>query len=304
MQHLRFGVSIFQQVSWPTLVKRWRYAEELGFDTAWMPDHLVHPKQPEGPWLDAWTLLAGIATQTERIRIGTMVTNVHIRNPLLLLKEAVTVDHISNGRLELALGSGNSTASYRAGGIAPGGMVERERRFAETVDIVDRLLRGEEVSRQTRYHQLTGAVLRPGPVQQPRPGLTIGGRRPAALKLAAQYADAWNMFVWPFGLPAQVARDQARQASEQLSEYAVALGREPNQIVRSIVAGVAQDPLWSSLDAFHDFIGRYREIGFTEFIFLYPPEEFGRPGTVQPGIFERVALEVLPALRTPAPAHA
>src|SRR5437870_3827633 len=111
-----------------------------------MPDHLVHPRQPGRPWLEAWTLLAGLAARTERIRIGTMVTNVVLRNPVLLLTEAVTVDHISAGRLELALGSGNAAASYAAAGIDAGDAAERERRFAEAVEIADQLLRGEAVT--------------------------------------------------------------------------------------------------------------------------------------------------------------
>src|SRR5215212_4486517 len=90
-EQLRFGVSTLQHVPWPTMVERWQRAEALGFDSAWMPDHLVHPRQSGGSWHEAWTLLAGLAARTERIRIGTMVTNVLFRNPLLLLKEAVTV---------------------------------------------------------------------------------------------------------------------------------------------------------------------------------------------------------------------
>lgn len=296
-QQLRFGISTLQQIPWPTLVERWRHAEALGFDSAWMPDHLVHPRQPAQPWLEAWTLLSALATQTSRIHCGTMVTNVLFRSPVLLAKEALTIDHISGGRLELALGSGNGATSYPAAGIEASGPAERERRLAEAVEVLDRLLRGEETTYHGQYYQVNDALMRPGPVQRPRPRLTIGGRRPATLKVAAQYADAWNMFVWPFGLPGPAAQEQARVASEQLSECAVALGRDPAQITRSIVAGVAQDSLWASLDAFHDFIGRYRNIGFTEFIFLYPPEEFSRPGSVQPGLFERVAHEELPRLR-------
>src|SRR5215217_6171424 len=130
---LQFGVSVLQQEPWPTMLERWQRAEEFGFDSAWMPDHLVHPRQPEGEWHEAWTLLAALAARTQRIQIGTMVTNILLRNPLLLLKGVVTVDHISNGRVELALGSGNAHSSYAAAGIDPGEIDERERSFAQAV---------------------------------------------------------------------------------------------------------------------------------------------------------------------------
>ena len=105
-RQLRFGIVTVQvDVSWEKMVERWRYIEELGFDCAWVVDEFVYLNQPSAPFLEAWTLLAGLATQTTRIRIGTMVTAIPFRNPAFLARQALTVDHLSHGRLELGLGS-------------------------------------------------------------------------------------------------------------------------------------------------------------------------------------------------------
>src|SRR5712692_5166893 len=98
-----FGICTDQNMAWEKNVERWQWFEQLGFESAWVCDHLVQPTRPQGPYLEAWTLLAGLAARTEKIRIGVLVTSNTFRHPSVLARMAVTVDQISNGRLEVGL---------------------------------------------------------------------------------------------------------------------------------------------------------------------------------------------------------
>src|SRR5450759_2669072 len=100
MNHpLRFGIITLQDLTWPTLVEHWQHIESLGYDSVWVADHFVNPHHLEDNWFDGWTLLAALATQTSTIHIGTLVTNIIYRNPALIARQALTLDHISQGRL-------------------------------------------------------------------------------------------------------------------------------------------------------------------------------------------------------------
>jgi alkanesulfonate monooxygenase SsuD/methylene tetrahydromethanopterin reductase-like flavin-dependent oxidoreductase (luciferase family) len=289
-QRLRFGITTRQDLSWPDLVKRWQYIEELGFDTVWLPDHIVSVFDPSQPMMEGWTLLSALATQTTRIRIGLHVTNILFRNPVLLAKQVVTVDHISNGRLELALGSGNAAPSYAIAGIAAGTVTERVDRLAEVTEIVDRLLRNDVTTYEGRYYQVKEAMMRPPPVQKPRPPLTIAAHRKSAMKIAAAFADTWDSF-GGFGLTSSECLPLTRERSQRLDDCCVSVGRDPSTIARSFFAGLVVDSPWSSVQAFRDLVGRYREIRVSEFNFRWPQGK-------DLAVFERVAHEVIPSLRT------
>src|ERR671936_2046784 len=133
---MRFGIVTDQNLPWPSMVERWQLFERLGFDSAWDCDHLIQPSRPTGPYYEAWTLLAGLAACTERIRIGVLVSANTFRHPALLAKQAVTVDHVSNGRLDLGLGAGWYTAEHRMFGLEFPGPAELVERFGEAVAVV------------------------------------------------------------------------------------------------------------------------------------------------------------------------
>src|SRR5215472_6270481 len=287
-QRVRFGLCTDQNLSWDETLERWRLFERLGFDSAWDCDHYVQPSRPDGPYLESWTLLAALAARTERIRVGVLVSSNTFRHPALLAKEAVTVDHISGGRLELGLGAGWYEPEHRMYGIDFPPPRELVDRFEEAVLVVDGLFRNERFSFDGRHYRLTDATFRPGPAQRPRPPLTLGAHGPRMLRIVARHADAWNSF----GTTAQI-----RERNQILDEACAEIGRDPKEIVRSLYYWVARtdgDP-WSSTDAFEDVVGRYREAGIEEFIVDHPRDD-------QLGVLERVAADVLPRLRAEAAA--
>ena len=180
-QPLRIGLCTDQNMPWEKTVERWQHFERLGFDSVWDCDHYVQPSRPTGPYYEGWTLLAGLAARTERIRIGVLVSCNTFRHPALLAKEAATVDHISNGRLELGLGAGWYVPEHEMFGIPFPAPAELVGRFREAVEIVDHLMRNE-------VHDLRRAVL---PIEGCRlPPASDPAAAPAAHPRRARAADA------------------------------------------------------------------------------------------------------------------
>ena len=297
-QELRFGILILPDTPWPEVLERTERYETAGLDSVWVADHFVHYANPTGPWLECWTLLAGLATRTSRIRLGPLVSHGIYRNPAVLARQAMTVDRLSGGRLELGLGTGASDHDWRiACGQEPWPFAERVERFGEAVEIVDRLLRGETTTYHGRYYRVADATLQPGPSQRPRPPLTVAASGARMVSLAARYADVWitegnYRELWGRTATAVDVLRLTRERGQLLSEEAAALGREPGAIRRAFLAGFSPglEAPWASVDALQDFIGRYREIGCSVFVL---PE----PNVGQTALFERIAQDVIPALR-------
>jgi F420-dependent oxidoreductase-like protein len=224
---VRFGIDIAQQrIDWDDLVARARFAEDLGFDGAWGFDHFV-PMYGEGPGncFEGMTTLAALASATARIRLGLLVTGATYRHPSVLAAEAVTVDHASHGRLELALGAAWFEAEHRQLGIEFPPVGERFDRLEDTLEILTRLFTGQVVDYRGHAFHLEAAQLRPVPVQQPRPPLWIGGSGPRrTLPLVARFADMWHCFEQP---------DRVRKLSALVDRMAEEAGRDPASIGRA-----------------------------------------------------------------------
>ncbi len=289
-EQVRFGIyPALHNLPWPTMVERWKFVEAAGFDSAWVGDHLYNPFRPQEPFFDGWSLLAGLATQTTRIRLGTLVTNIIFRHPTLIAKQALTLDHISSGRLELGIGAGVFPSDHAAMGTEVWTPAERVGRFREVVEIVDRLLRREGTDYHGRYYQVEGMTMEPGPVQRPRPPLTLAANGRSMIKIAAAYADSWS--TWGgFGLTAEELFARTQERIKWLDEFCAQAGRNSREMVRSFLVYRPLDP-WVSSVAFSDIIGRYQDIGFNEFILYWPRE--GEPR----GNFERIVTETLPEVR-------
>jgi alkanesulfonate monooxygenase SsuD/methylene tetrahydromethanopterin reductase-like flavin-dependent oxidoreductase (luciferase family) len=286
---LRFLCQMIPVRPWDELLRRYQHVEGLGFDLAGVADHFVHWAGERTPWLEAWTMLAALAAQTTRIRLATWVTQIPLRNPALLARQALTVDHISNGRLEVGLGIGLTTdPSIPMMGLPNWGYPERIARFKEYVEIVDRLLSNEVTTYEGKYYQVSEAMMDPRPIQKPRPPMVIAANGPVMLKRAAELADNWNSVGYNEGFEEQLAR--LRERIRLIDRHCVAIGRDPASLRRSYLV-LDSAPYCGSTAAFADAMQRLIDLGISEIGIGYPryPEQLP--------VFERIARETIPTLK-------
>jgi alkanesulfonate monooxygenase SsuD/methylene tetrahydromethanopterin reductase-like flavin-dependent oxidoreductase (luciferase family) len=234
MPGMRFGLDIGQQrLEFDEVVDRTRFAETLGFDGAWGFDHFV-PMYGEGPGncFEGMTTLAALALATTRIRLFLLVTGVTYRHPSLLAAQAMTVDHASHGRLELAMGAAWYEPEHRQLGMEfpPTGV--RFDWLEDQLEIFKRLFTGEVVSYQGHRFNLDNAQMRPVPVQRPHPPIWIGGSgRRRTLPLTARYADVWHTG----------PRLEYADLSAELDRQCQAIGRDPASILRASSLSLSPD---------------------------------------------------------------
>jgi alkanesulfonate monooxygenase SsuD/methylene tetrahydromethanopterin reductase-like flavin-dependent oxidoreductase (luciferase family) len=285
----RFGLFMSQaNKPWSQVLDEFLMAESLGFDHAWLVDHLVDTDgPPENGSLEGWTLLAAIAARTSRIRLGVLVSSNTFRNPALLLKEAVTVDHISGGRLILGLGTGWHEDEHRRFGIDLPEPRERVARFEEAVQVITSLMGQERTTFAGRFYRLEDARLQPPPVQRPRIPILIAAHRPRMLRIAARYADQWDTFAAIPGTATEGVEAALAERIAQLDAACREIGRDPTEIRRSTWA--TSDSL-ESVDAYLDFVRRHRQLGFTDFTTVLP-----KPGGE--AVLRRIATETIPEIR-------
>ena len=296
MAHLRFCAYEYQHLPLPELADRWRRAEELGFDVVWNADTVVEPDRPQHTMFDGPATLVLMAARTETIRVGTLLSSLYFRSPVTLAKATMTVDHISGGRVELALGVGDPSAGEGAAGVSwtPG---ERVEMFREFVELTDLLLRQEVTTYEGRFYRCVEAEMFPLPIQRPRPPITIGAHGPKMLSITAQFADSWSSWggydVDTEERFFQVTHDRSARFDDLCTQF----DRNPDSIRHSLVCFPPLTP-WESVEYFRDFVGRYRAIGIDEFV-LYWPQTW-RQAVYEDAVFETVCTEVLPELREAA----
>ena len=224
---------------WSDLLAMTLKAEEIGFDSIWVVDHLIVESQTEptaGVW-EGWTLMSALAAATGRVEIGSLVTCMGFRNPALLAKMAETLDEVSAGRLILGLGAGHHEPEYRQFGFP---FDHRVTRFEEAIQIVHGLLRDGHVDVQGTYHQAENCVLRP---RGPRPGripIMIGTTGPRMLDITARYADHWNVYFDKTGNSVE----GLKPLIEQVDTACEKAGRDPSTLERSVsvLVGMNDDP--------------------------------------------------------------
>jgi probable F420-dependent oxidoreductase len=225
----RIGIQlpeVEREVRWPELAALARTAEAVGFDSIWVGEHYLYrgDGRPErGPW-EAWSVLAGLAAITQRVRLGPLVACLNYHNPAVFAKTAVTVDEVSGGRLVLGVGAGWNRTEFDAFGIP---FDHRASRFEESFEIVRRLVSGERVTHQGQWHSTDDAVLLPTPSR--RPTLMVGSIGERVLAAALPYVDAWNTwFSWYGNTP-----DGLREKGSFVDGICERVGRDPATLERS-----------------------------------------------------------------------
>jgi alkanesulfonate monooxygenase SsuD/methylene tetrahydromethanopterin reductase-like flavin-dependent oxidoreductase (luciferase family) len=296
---LAFGVLTFQALAYPDLRDDVQFVERIGLDAAWLADQAVPDRLSI---LEAWTALAALAADTERIRIGTLITNAALRNPMLLARQALTVDQVSGGRLDVGIGAGYYEDDHRWLGIEYLDAKGRVQRLTEVAEVLDRALRGERVTYVGTYVRLDDAPS-VTPVQLPRPPIWIAVYAATSMRLAARLADGVAV-VGDEGVGLEDSLPRFVERMKRLDEICAVQGRDPRSLRRCYLAGFAEESVFSSSESASDFIGRFADAGATDFVFgLSNPAQPAFDSGVASGQYatreklEGLVSDVLPAFR-------
>jgi F420-dependent oxidoreductase-like protein len=301
---MRFSVWPGSATPWEDLLDLCAHTERTGWEGLWIADHFMPPGGDlDAPMQEAWTLLAAIAARVPRVRVGTMVTGNTYRHPPVLAKQAAQVDLISGGRLVVGLGAAWQQNEHDAYGIPFYTMGERLRRLEEAVQIIRSLFENERTTFEGRYYRVKDAPLSPKPAQRPRPPILIGGGgEKVTMRIAARWADEWN--VW--GTP-----DVLAQKGGVLERHCEAAGRDPSEIQRSAKAMVvlSDDPqaverarsrpglplIAGNVAEVKEAVRAYAEAGVDELI--VPDFNLGREVARRKDAYDRFIEEVAPEFR-------
>ncbi len=308
---LTFGVQLApERATWDELVETWKVIEAAGYDHAWLNDHFVPILgDRDASHFESWTLLAALAPQTERMRIGILVTGNTYRHPAVLAKMATTLDHVSRGRLEFGIGAGWEQFEHRAYGIPFYTTAERAARLGEALEVITRLWRDDHPTFQGKYYRLFRAPFAPKPVQRPHPPIVVGGQgKQWIMPLVARYADEWNVAVGvtPDGIRERmdIVRAECRRIGrtpcvERVSVFLplvnitnVPLAGPASRLGARVLAGeaAARSVLAGSPDDIVARIREYVDAGATSVIITT------RPGRNHE-LMRRFAAEIVPRLR-------
>jgi alkanesulfonate monooxygenase SsuD/methylene tetrahydromethanopterin reductase-like flavin-dependent oxidoreductase (luciferase family) len=278
---VRLGVVVLPELPWSQAREQWQQLDVWGYHSAWTYDHLAWRSLADGPWYATVPTLAAAALATTTIRLGTFVASPNFRHPVPFAKELMSLDDLSGGRVQL--GGPGLTARQRV------------ERFAEFVELLDRLLSSPLTSYDGEWFTARDARMHPGCVQQPRVPFVVAANGPRAMRVVARHGQAWvttgvtppeeGEQRWWAALPGAVGR---------LDDALTAEGRDPASVQRylSVDASGAFGP--SSVEHLRDVLGRAESLRFDEVVVHWPRPDGVYAGDV--GVLERAAAELLPEL--------
>ena len=308
---MRIGVYLPQAgLTWPELRERVVACDWLGIDSVWFMDHLYPPGMPGVPSFEAWTTAAALAAVTERVRLGHLVLANGFRHPALLAKMATTLDHASDGRLDLGVGSGSYASEFAEFGLPFPPNAVRAEQLDEALQVLRLLFTEPAPSFAGRHYQLAAAPSLPRPIQQPHPPIHVGGageRR--TLPLVARHADAWNcptyaLAAFPQKLDAlrrecgRIGRDPATIRVTEEAVLALVARRDQVDAARALAERRFAGPGWGFTEAGYcgtpdDIVARLRAragLGVQDVVFFLHDR-------ADPTTLALLAREVVPAVR-------
>ncbi|MCI4063526.1 LLM class flavin-dependent oxidoreductase [Micromonospora sp. R77] len=291
---MRIGIVILPDQRWSDAQRRWRQADEWGFDHAWTYDHLGWRDLVDGPWFDSVTTLTAAATVTSRIRLGTLVASPNFRHPATFARQVTALDDVSGGRLLLGLGAGGIgfDATVLGGETLP--PRQRVDRFAEFTELLDAILRGDGTTWRGDWFAAVDARSNPGCLQQPRVPFVLAANGPRSMGLAARFGQGWvtigtdteDLAAW---------WSSVAELSARMDATLDRVGRDPATLDRYLSLDSAPVFSLSSADFFAEQVDRAARLGFTDVVTHWPRASSWYAG--DEAVLVDVATRLLPDLR-------
>jgi alkanesulfonate monooxygenase SsuD/methylene tetrahydromethanopterin reductase-like flavin-dependent oxidoreductase (luciferase family) len=286
---MKLSTVILPTDRWAIARDQWGRAEAMGLHGAYTYDHLSWRNFRERPWFSMVPTLSAAAALTRSIRIGPLVTSPNFRHPLLLAKDLIAIDDVSNGRLSVAIGSGGTGFDATVLGHEAWSGVERHERFVEFAHAIDTLLRETSTTIDAPFYPIVDSRQLPGPVQRPRPPLWLSALGPKTIAVCVEMADGWISIGGSAtdepGATFAVVEAQSRRMDDELDRQ----GRTPATMHRVLLDHEGDEMPLASFERFLDWAGRYRALGFNELVIHWPTpmSQFD----TDPAVFEHVATE-------------
>ncbi|OZD03364.1 LLM class flavin-dependent oxidoreductase [Rhodococcus sp. 06-235-1A] len=296
----RHGVIVLPEHSWTAAREQWTRVEELGFHHAWTYDHLVWRWFKEKTWHATIPTLTAAAMATKTLHLGTLVASPSVRHPVALVKDMLTLNDISGGRIVCGIGSGaRGGADDVILGKTELSNTESLNRFREFVELTSLLLHQPVTTYSGDYFSTTDAYTYPG-VQRDMPvPLAVAATGPKSIREAAKHADIWVTTGWG-GHGDLTQYDAAipalRRQIDKLDEGCLAEGRDPTKVRRMLVTGARIGGEVESLESYRDACGQLSEIGFTDIVSHWPRAD--HPYQAKMSVFEKISTEILSSRAT------
>ena len=291
---MRVGVVVLPELPWAQARTQWRRLDEWGYDSAWTYDHLAWRSLADGPWFATVPTLSAAALVTSRIRLGTFVASPNFRHPVPFAKELMTLDDLSGGRFTLGVGAGGTGVDTIVLGDPELTPRQRVDRFAEFVELLDRLLTVPRTTYAGEWFTADDARMIPGCVQQPRLPFVVAANGPRAMRVTAKHGQGWVTN----GDPS--LDDETRwwaslsESSDRLDEALATEGRETTDVQRLLSVDSSGIFGLASVEHLREVLGKSAERGFDEVVVHWPRADGVYAGDV--AVLDRVATDVLPTL--------